>query len=353
VLVFSSITSGLGSGWDRFVHDLSSWSNRFSNNIGPLEVAALIVTTVAIIAWGVANLVVGSEKELHAALAPYRLLRREESTAHGEDRLRVPALKRVSAVLSTFAERRGFRDVLAQKLQRAGLPIGVGEFMTMWLLGTVILLVIGGFVGSVVGLIFAFIFAIFIPLAVLAYLADRRKRQFASQIPDVLKLLAASLRAGFSLLQGLDAILYQVKDPMASELRRAFAATRVGTPIEDALEAAADRVGSKDFSWTVMAIRIQREVGGNLAEILETVAETMTSRDRLRREVRTLTAEGRLSAGIVAALPFAIGALIYIVNRPYISTLFTSFGGQLAIIGGILLELAGVYWLYRIVQIEI
>ena len=338
---FRSFVSSIQMGWDHVVHDLSQWGSTFYSRVGPPEVAALVVVTVAMLAWAIANIGGGGDRELKAALRPYRVKPRVSVEADDEKILAMSALKRISSLLSAFAEQRGFRDTLAARLQRAGLPIGVGEFMTMCLVGAAILFAIGWFAAGLMGIIFAIIISFLVPFAVLQALADRRKRQFAAQIPDVLKLLAASLRAGFSLLQSLDAILYQIKDPMAAELKRAFAATHLGTPVEDALEAAATRVGSKDFSWTVMAIRIQREVGGNLAEILDTVAETMTERVRLRREVRTLTAEGRLSA------------MIYLVNRPYISTLFTTFGGQLAILFGFLLEVAGVWWMYRIVQIEI
>jgi tight adherence protein B len=344
----------LGNGWDHIFHNLSLWGHWVYGQVGPFEVAALVALTVALLTWFGLVLTGGSERGLKEALQPYQV-QPLAAARTGQDELlsSVPLLRRLSAILGTFAERRGFRDVLAERLEQAGLPVGVGEFLTIWLVGSAILLVIGGLLGQFLGLIFALVVAGLVPFALLQFLGDRRKRQFAAQIPDVLKLLASSLRAGFSLLQALDAILYQIKEPMARELRRAFAATRIGTPVEDALDAVAARVRSSDFAWTVTAIRIQREVGGNLAEILETVAATMTERERLRREVRTLTAEGRLSAIIVGALPLVLGALIFVVNKAYISELFTTFGGQLALLGGFLLELAGVWWLYRIVQIEI
>ena len=345
--------SVLTTGWNLVVHSLRSWGHAISAGIGPFGVAALVALAVAMVVWFASTLSGGGERELSAALRPYQIRTRDARSGQREELLELPFLRRVSALLSGFAERRGFRDVLAERIERAGLPIGVGEFLTIAIIGTVVLLAIGALLAGFFGLILALVLAVLAPLAMLQFLADRRKRRFASQIPDVLRLIASSLRAGFSLLQSLDAILYQIEDPMASELRRAFAATRVGTPVEDALEAVAARTASRDFSWAVTAIRIQREVGGNLAEILDTVATTMTERERLRREVRTLTAEGRISAIIVGALPFFLAALIWTVNRSYMDTLFTSFGGQLALLGGLLLEVAGVWWLYRIVKIEI
>ena len=131
-----------------------------------------------------------------------------------------------------------------------------------------------------------------------------RQLRFERQLPDTLTLLASSLRAGFSLMQGLEAVAQEISDPMQKELQRVFTEVRLGRPVEDALGDAADRMDSNDLRWTVMAIRIQREVGGNLAVLLDTVADTMVKRERIRRELRALTAEGRLSA-IVLSLRLA------------------------------------------------
>lgn len=349
--MFASIFTTAGNGWDLVLHDLGHWGSVVDATMGPVEVAGLVIACVTMLTWFAFNVTGGSTRDLSAALEPYQV--RPNRPQRDGELLGVPALRLVSRLLVSFAERRGFRDVLAERIQRAGLAVGVGEFLTISVVAALVLMALGGLVLGVIGVLAGTGVALTAPLALLAVLAARRARQFAAQIPDVLKLLASSLRAGFSLLQGLDAILYQIKEPMASELRRAFAATRVGAPIEDALEGVAQRVGSRDFAWAVTAIRIQREVGGNLAEILDTVAGTMTERERLRKEVRTLTAEGRLSALIVGALPFGLGGMIFVINRPYITQLFSSFSGQVALLGGFLLEMAGVWWLYRIVQIEI
>ncbi|MHB1572099.1 MAG: type II secretion system F family protein, partial [Solirubrobacteraceae bacterium] len=184
-------------------------------------------------------------------------------------------------------------------------------------------------------------------------LAGQRRRRFTAQLPDVLQVLAGTLRAGFSFAQGLDAVVEDVAPPMNKELRRALAGARLGMPIEDALSETAERVDSADFSWTVMAIRIQREVGGNLAEILDTVSNTMVERSRLRREVRTLTAEGRLSAIILGVMPIVIGLFIYVINPTYLQVLFQTTPGEIALLGGGVLELFGAWWMYRTIQIEI
>jgi tight adherence protein B len=184
-------------------------------------------------------------------------------------------------------------------------------------------------------------------------LGEQRSRRFNAQLPAFLQVLASTLRAGLSLAQGVDSLVEDTKPPMNSELRRALAGARLGLPLEDALLEVSQRVASPDFDWTVMAIRIQREVGGNLAEILDTVAHTMVERGRLRREIRTLTAEGRLSAVILGALPILIGLFIFTVNRSYIDQLFHSTPGEVALFGGVLLELFGAWWMYRTIQIDV
>ena len=127
----------------------------------------------------------------------------------------------------------------------------------------------------------------------------------------MLQLLGATLRSGFSILQGLDTVAVQLPDPMGKEMRHVVAEARLGRPWPSALDEVAQRVKSEDFEWVVSAIGIQREVGGNLAELLDIVADTMNARSRLRQEAHTLTAEGRIGAIVISLLPVAIGVFIY------------------------------------------
>src|SRR5205823_10937440 len=116
------------------------------------------------------------------------------------------------------------------------------------------------------------------PPGILQFLAGQRRRKFTSQLPDMLQLMAGSLRAGYSLMQGVEAVSQEVEDPMGRELRRVLAEARLGRVLEDSLDDMAERPGRRDFGWAVMAVRIQREVGGNLAEPLAPVADTMIAR---------------------------------------------------------------------------
>ena len=152
------------------------------------------------------------------------------------------------------------------------------------------------------------------PVAFLELRRHRRLRKFEIQLPDTLNLLAGSMRAGFSFMQGLEAVAEEAPEPAAARAPALLHRGRLGRPIEDALEDSANRMDSEDLLWAVMAIRIQREVGGNLAELLDTVATTMTERERLKREIVALTAEGRLSASILGIFPPLFALVLFAVQ---------------------------------------
>jgi tight adherence protein B len=154
-------------------------------------------------------------------------------------------------------------------------------------------------------------------------------------------------------MQGVEAVSQEVSEPMGRELRRVVTESRLGRPLEESLDAVAERMDSPDFAWAVMAIRIQREVGGNLSELLMTVADTMTHRERLRRDVKSLTAEGRISAYVLAALPFLLGLAMYVLNPDYMSSLFEETVGRIALAGGIILMVGGFAWMQAIVKIDV
>ena len=154
-------------------------------------------------------------------------------------------------------------------------------------------------------------------------------------------------------MQGLEAVSTEADDPMGRELRRVVLESRLGRPLEDSLDDTAKRMGSPDFDWVVMAIKIQREVGGNLAELLTTVADTMIARERLRREVSALTAEGKLSAIVLVAMPVVISGVMYVLNPSYISILFSSTTGKAMLLGATVVATAGFFWMQKMIKIEI
>ena len=271
----------------------------------------------------------------------------------GDRTLMPEAMRKAFERTAELAGGGGALAKLDARLDQADLKVSALEAVLFTIGGLVVVGILGLVAGGpLVALSFLLLFGL-APFALLSQLASRRRKAFTQQLPDTLQLLASSLRAGYSLTQGLDAVAQEVEDPTGRELRRVVLETRLGRDMESALEDLAARMQSKDFDWVVMAIRIQREVGGNLAELLTNVAETMISRERLRREVSALTAEGRLSAIIVGALPFLIGIAVTVLNPGYINVLFTNPLGKIMLLGATVLMLVGFVWMKKTIEIDV
>ena len=267
---------------------------------------------------------------------------------------RTAIIQRAVSLTEGFAERQGLLAKVEGMLERANLPLRAAEALFFYAVGVAVLVVLAFILtGNVVGALVVALLAALIPPAVVNFLASRRQKQFVALLPDTLQLLAGTLRAGYSLMQGVEAVSREVSEPMGKELRRVVTESRLGRPLEESLEASAERMDSADFSWAVMAIRIQREVGGNLAELLLTVADTMTQRERLRRDVAALTAEGKISAIVLGLLPIGLGIAMYLMNPDYISTLFDTTLGNFLLGGAILLAGVGFYWMKKVIEVDI
>jgi tight adherence protein B len=253
-----------------------------------------------------------------------------------------------------FAESRGFSDRLDMELEAAGVSLRSGEFVVASAGAALVFGVLGAALlrNSLLALIVALVGGAF-PTILLRSALGKRADKLREQLPDVLTIMASSLRAGHSFLQSLDTVAKEIAQPAASEFQRVVAEIRLGRPVEDALEALAERVGSADFKWAVLAVNIQREVGGNLAEILDTVADTLRERAMLRRQIKVLTAEGRLSAWVLGLLPFGIGLYMFAVNPDYIGLLGTTIYGKIMLGVALALLVAGVLWMKKIVDIDV
>jgi tight adherence protein B len=260
-----------------------------------------------------------------------------------------------NAAASVLKRNRGLEAKIAQRLDAAGSGWRPAEWLlfhaTVFVAATILGLLIGG--GNLVlGLIFMAIGAV-VPGFYLRFRAGRRKKKFERQLPDTLQLMSGSLAAGLSLAQSVDTIVRDGAEPVASEFRKVLVETRLGLSLETALQGVADRFQSKDFDWVVMAINIQRQVGGNLAELLNTVAGTMREREYIRRQVAALAAEGKLSAMVLGGLPPAFLGYLLLANRPYVMVLFTRAMGLFMLIGGAVVLGLGVFWMNRIVKVEV
>jgi tight adherence protein B len=183
--------------------------------------------------------------------------------------------------------------------------------------------------------------------------AARRARRFADLLPEALQLVVGALRSGFSLPQAVDALVREGPDPVAGEFSRAVAEVRLGGELEDALERVAARNDSRDLSWLVMAIRIQREVGGNLSEVMETAVATMRERAQVARHVSALSAEGRLSAYVLIALPIAVAVFMFVSRGEYLRPLYTQFLGLCLLGTAAALMAIGAFWLSRLIKVKV
>lgn len=236
-----------------------------------------------------------------------------------------------------------FEARIVQRLAGAGSALTAAEWVLLHAAiamgsATVFFFLMGGpmaILGLLVGIV--------LPWVYLKVRHSRRLNAFNGQLAETLGLMAGGLQAGLSLPQAVDTVVREGIQPMAGELRRALVEQRLGVDITDALESVGERMESEDFGWVVMAMRIQREVGGNLAEILHTVADTLREREYLRRQVKALSAEGRLSGYILTGLPPFIMVYLYFANREYIQVLWQSpMGWVILAVALVMLTIGGV-----------
>jgi tight adherence protein B len=279
---------------------------------------------------------------------------RTSATADAQSEGGPSAIARSALKASQQLVRAGGQEArIAVRLERAGirlrphewLLIRVGAVVVGLIIGLLLVDVVGAVLGGAVGFLATSLF--------MQIKLTRRIEAFAEQLPDGLQLVIGSLRSGFSLPQALDALVRESPEPLASEFGRAIGEYRLGGDLADALERVAARTKNPDLGWAIIAIRIQREVGGNLAEVLQTAVETMRERGRLRRHVRSLSAEGRLSGYILIALPVVLATFMFLARRDYLRPLYTEPLGILMLLVGAVLLIAGILWMLRVVKVEV
>lgn len=242
--------------------------------------------------------------------------------------------------------------VIDRKLESAGVDLRTGEFVV----GVASVMVVAYALGltlanSIVGLLFAFAVPM-VAWLMLSLRRDKRQAAFAEQFTDVLQLLAGSLRAGYGMLQGIDAVARDAQEPAASEFRRILLEHRLGRDLTEAMDNCAARMNNTDFVWVVQAISIHRDVGGDLARVLDNIIETVRERASVQRQVRALSTEGRLSARVLTALPFVTVLAIQLVSPGYFTGLMSQPVGWMLIgIAGVMM-LIGTFVIRRMVRIE-
>lgn len=336
---------------------------------GPLATMSGNVIWVAVIAVGIALLILlyvamtsatdperGRSSGVRRRLSIYTLagrqpVKEQESTVLGDTQVARSAVQFAGRVVA----QRDFEFRLGARLESAAVPLKPAEWLLIHVgitlgMGLLLFLLTSG---RVIVTLMAMFFGALIPWLYLKRKASQRRKAFLAALPDTLQLMAGSLAAGYSMPQAVDTVVREGKPPISTEFNRALVETRLGVELEDALDGIADRMQSVDFTWVVMAIRIQREVGGNLAEVLSTVSATLRERERLRRQVQVLSAEGRLSAWILAMLPVAFALYMVIARPEYLEPLVTTAIGWALVAGGLLLLAVGGLWLRKVVKVEV
>jgi tight adherence protein B len=237
------------------------------------------------------------------------------------------------------------------KLERAHVPLRTVEFFYLVAGCGFVLMLLAAFSGrSNLGMLIAFAAGAFAPYCWVTLKARRRMTAFDDQLPDLLVTLAASLKAGHSFKQGIQTIVDEGQEPASTELGRVITDTRLGRPMDEALAETAERIGSKNFSFVITAVTIQRQIGGSLAGLFDMIADTVRQRQQFARKIRSLTAMGRMSAYVLVGLPFFIAFSLTLMNASYMDPLYHSSTGHMLIIVGLTMMAVGSLMLKKIVS---
>lgn len=261
---------------------------------------------------------------------------------------------------------RGSSSKIEKNLVTAGLLLKPSEFTMInlvclavcFLIGLLYVAAMPGYSGlfPLIKRIFVLLIAIFLgwktPQWILQYMADKRRTKLEYQLADALTIIASGLKGGYSFVQGLDMAAQQLEMPIKDEVARVLRLIQLGLDTPRALVQMSDRVNSYDYDMTVSATNIQLTVGGNLSLLLETIAATIRDRIRLRRDISVLTAQGRMSGIILVALPIAIGLMLFVINREYMSRLITTDLGNNLLYGAAIMQGLGIYWIKKLLDFD-
>jgi tight adherence protein B len=257
--------------------------------------------------------------------------------------------------LNRALEGRRVSEDISTQLARADLKLTVGEFLILQVLAALAAGAAGYFLsGTIVLGILAAVLGWFAPRWFVSYRQGVRLRAFNNQLGDALNLMVNGLRSGYSVMQAMEAVSREMPPPLAAEFSRVAQEVQIGLPLEQALANMLRRIKSDDLDLVVTAMNVQREVGGNLAEILDVISFTIRERVRIKGEIRTLTAQGRYSGYVISLLPICMALILFVINRAYVSRLFTSgWCGWAMVVCGLLMIGTGFVAIQKIVTIEV
>ena len=319
----------------------------------PLQTIGLIIGAVAILI-----LIVGVVSNVRSRGSVEQRLQTFAGTTDVQIEEKQESKKRSTPIadsLNRALEGRKISENLSTQLARADLKLTVGEFLILQVLAALGIGVAGYLLsGTIVLGILAVVLGWFVPRWFVSYRQGARLRAFNDQLGDSLNLMINGLRSGYSVMQAMEAVSREMPPPIATEFSRIVQEVQIGIAFDQAMANMLRRIRSDDLDLVVTAINVQREVGGNLAEILDVISFTIRERVRIKGEIRTLTAQGRYSGYVISLLPICLALLLFVINKPYVSRLFTSgWCGWAMVVCGLLMIGTGFIAIQKIVTIEV
>jgi tight adherence protein B len=250
---------------------------------------------------------------------------------------------------------RGFAENITRSLARADVKLSVGEYLALHVvLAAGAFAVIAFLRQDMIAGVVAALLSLLVPRFYVGNQQKSRLTKFDNQLADMLNLVVNGLRAGYSVTQAMEAVSKELPPPISAEFKRVVQEMQIGLTMETALANLTRRIPSKDLDFVATAMNIQREVGGNLAEILDTISFTIRERVRIKGEIETLTAQGMMTGYVISFLPVGLGVVLYFLNPKYLGLFFTSgLCGWLALIVAALLIIIGFSIVRKIVEIEV
>nr|WP_239559087.1 type II secretion system F family protein [Sporohalobacter salinus] len=243
---------------------------------------------------------------------------------------------------------------LEDELQKTNLPLKVSEFIIIALISCFSLGLVGILISNnLIVIILLFLLGLISPYLYLKYSQKKRLDKFNEQIIDSLTIISNSLKAGYSFFQAIEMVAKEMSAPISEEFTRVLKEMNLGASPQEALTSLTERIESEDLDLVITAVLIQRQVGGNLSEILDSISDTIRERIKIKGEIQTLTAQGKMSGIIIALLPISLGGLLFLINPEYMSPFFKHPLGRAMIIIGIISQILGAALIKKIINIEV
>lgn len=317
-----------------------------------LLTATLVFVAVALGTIGLAMLLEWVQERLRARTVVRQLHEFSEQAFSADTQTIVRKTAAATWLEQTSARLPHLRDI-AHVLREAGSSWSFQSYLLLSLgLAAGTALAVGLFTGSAIGAIVGTFLGALLPYFVIRVRANRRAAKVEEQIPEAIDLLGRAMRAGHPLSAGFKMVADEAPEPIATEFRQVFEEQRFGLPFDDSLLGLGERIKISDIRILITAILVHRQVGGNLAEILDNIAYIVRERFKLRRQLRVITAQGRMSGYVLAFLPIALGLAIYALNRDYMMPIFNEPAGRFMLVSALVMQVAGYLWIRRILDIE-